>query len=401
MLGYSAHNYSTHNRWRTFQSGIYPAMQDPIQSSIHSTIDATSPCHNTNAMRPAIAQIDLANLKHNFRLLESKAGSAAVMAVIKADAYGHGMELVAPALADAGCRDFAVTDADEGTKARRLLPEAGSIVLLSGIFDANDAVKSREQNLTPVITEQQQIDLLAKAAFRGSIWVKVNTGMQRLGAKDPRELIERCGEYGIKVAGVMSHLACADTPEHPLNRRQASAFAKLCSELPDGLSASLLNSAGLVSLPESTLDFIRPGIALYGAEPVTDRPLGLKPVMTLTGEVMQVHTVERGTSISYGASFTAERDMEVAVVSLGYGDGLPRQLSNTGTALFQGQQLPIIGRVCMDFSLVDVSGQNIKTGDSLEFWGEQQSANDVATRVNTIAYELFTGINSRVHRRAI
>jgi len=366
----------------------------------HTTIDANTPSHNTNAMRPAIASINTANLKHNFARLKEHAQSAEVMAVVKANAYGHGLHLVAPALFEAGCRHFAVTDATEGCEARTLVANAESIVLLSGVFDADDAMLAVSAKLTPVITETAHAELLHKAGFRGGVWIKINTGMQRLGADNPATLIAQCKMYGIAVTGIMSHLACADTPEHPLNRIQAEAFSKAYQQLGDNLSASLLNSAGVVSLPEHTFNFIRPGIALYGIEPVAEQPLGLKPVMQLTGEVMQTHQVAKGVTLSYGATFTAPKDMRIAVVSLGYGDGLPRHLSNIGTAIYQGDKLPIIGRVCMDFSLVDVTDNNIQTGDTLEFWGEQHSANNVADSIDTIAYELFTGIAERVCRRA-
>lgn len=367
----------------------------------HVTIDANTPCHDTNGMRPAIASINIANLQHNFSLLKQRAQGAEIMAVVKANAYGHGLHLVAPALFDVGCRHFAVTDATEGIEARDLVPDAAIIVLLSGIFDAKDAALAASAKLTPVITEEDQAELLHTAGFTGSVWIKINTGMQRLGADDPATLIARCRDNGITIAGIMSHLACADTPEHPLNRVQAEEFKRAHLALAPDFAASLLNSAGLVSLPDSTFDFVRPGIALYGVEPVTEEPLGLKPVMQLTGEVMQVHQIDKGVTLSYGASFTAPEDMRIATISLGYGDGLPRLLSNLGSAIYQGSKLPIVGRICMDFCLVDVGTHDINRGDPIEFWGEELAAGEVAGQVGTIAYELFTDINERVHRRAI
>jgi len=369
--------------------------------SIHTAIDANTPCHNTNGMRPAIASINIANLQHNFSLLKQRAQDAEIMAVVKANAYGHGLHLVAPALFNAGCRHFAVTDTTEGDEARKLVPDAISIVLLSGVFDANDAALAASAMLTPVITEEEQVGLLEAAKFSGAVWIKTNTGMQRLGADDPAALIALCKDKGIEVAGIMSHLACADRPEHPLNSVQAEAFKSARIQFAPDLAASLLNSAGLVSLPDCTFDFIRPGIALYGIEPVAKEPLGLKPVMQLTGEVMQVHQVVKGVSISYGASFTAPEDMRIAVISLGYGDGLPRLLSNLGSAFYQDHKLSIVGRVCMDFCLIDIGSHDIKRGDSIEFWGENHCAGKVAEQIGTIAYELFTNINKRVHRRVI
>ena len=175
--------------------------------------DAVTPYHDTNGMRPAIAYINLANLKHNFQLLENRSGNSEIMAVVKANAYGHGLDLIAPALFDAGCRHFAVTDAVEGEKARKLLPEAESIVLLSGIFDPGDAKLCSIHHLTPVTTHPYQIELLQKEKFRDSVWIKINTGMQRLGADDPKQLIELCRTQDIKLAGIMlqmkKHTHCA------------------------------------------------------------------------------------------------------------------------------------------------------------------------------------------------
>lgn len=367
----------------------------------HIAIDAITPCYNTNGMRPAIASINIANLQHNFSMLKQRARNAEVMAVVKANAYGHGLHLVVPALFDADCRHFAVTDATEGIEARDLVPDAASIVLLSGIFDAKDAELAVTAKLTPVITETDQVEFLHAAGFTDAVWIKINTGMQRLGANDPAALIDFCKNKGIAIIGIMSHLACADTPEHPLNSVQAEEFKRAHLQFAPDLSASLLNSAGLVSLPDATYDFIRPGIALYGIEPVDEEPMGLKPVMRLTGQVMQVRQLAKGVSLSYGASFTAPEDMRIAVISLGYGDGLPRHLSNIGSAIYQGNKLSIAGRICMDFCLVDIGARNIQRGDTIEFWGESLYAGEVAEQIGTIAYELFTDINKRVQRRAI
>lgn len=357
--------------------------------------------HETNTMRPATAVINRDNLIYNYRLLEKRAGEANVMAVVKANAYGHGLDLIAPALFDAGCRHFAVTDAEEGVRARKLLPDAESIVLLSGIFDAADAGLVSTHSLTPLLIDEQQVRLLTDAGFEGSVWIKINTGMQRLGAENPATLIAACKNREIGITGILSHLACADAPEHPLNQTQCEEFSLLHKQLAPESNASLLNSAGMVSMPDHTFDFVRPGIALYGVEPIPDEPLGLKPVMQFSAEVMQIHRVAKGCGISYGASYTAPTDMSVAVVSLGYGDGLPRLLSNRGHAAFGEHSLPIVGRVCMDFCLLDCSDSPAKAGDIVEFWGEHIPAGGVAESIGTIAYELFTGVNERVRRRSL
>ena len=363
--------------------------------------DTITSLGDTHGMRPAIANINIENLRHNYRLLSKRAQTAKIMAVVKANAYGHGLDLISPALFDEGCRDFAVTDAREGKQLRELLPEAESIVLLSGLFDTEDAALTCSQHLTPTITNNHQLELLHSAGFGGSLWIKVNTGMQRLGADYPAQLIEQCRADNITVAGIMSHLACADTPEHPLNRAQADEFSSLCQQLDPKLPASLLNSAGLVALPDEIHDFIRPGLALYGAEPVADEPLGVRPVMQLVGQVMHVRDIDKGVSLSYGASFTAHHDMKVAVVSTGYADGLPRILSNSGFAHARNATFPIVGRICMDYCLIDCTTLPLELDDMVEFWGDNLAASTVSDLASTIPYELFTGVGSRVCRRVI
>jgi alanine racemase len=225
--------------------------------------------------------------------------------------------------------------------------------------------------------------------------------MKRLGAEDAPALYQACTVQGIEIAGIMSHLACADEPYHPLNAQQAANFQTIVATLPAGTPKSLLNSAGLVSMPQHAFDVVRPGIALYGAEPITDEPLGLKPVMQLCAKVIQVRQVLQGESVSYGASFTATHDMPIATVAMGYADGLPRVLSNRGQAYAEAAILDIVGRVCMDYCLLDISQTDIATGAEVEFWGSNILATQVAQEAGTIAYELFTGVGQRIIRQAI
>ncbi|MDQ6959046.1 MAG: alanine racemase [Mariprofundaceae bacterium] len=356
--------------------------------------------------RPAIANIHLNHLRHNYRVLKEKAGNAAVMAVIKANAYGHGLDLIAPTLLDEGCQSFAVTDAGEGFRLRRILGSRPDIVVLSGIFDAEDAALCLEFALTPVVAEAWQINALRNASFTGQVWLKVDTGMKRLGCEDVMQMFATCRKQDIAIAGIMSHLACADIPDHPLNHQQVKAFQQYLAALPEPMPASLLNSAGLITMPEYTMNTVRPGIALYGAEPVRNYPLGLQPVMQLTSRIMQVRTVRKGESISYGADYTASKDMRIAVAALGYADGLPRSLSNRGMAMPTNTQdknaiLPVVGRICMDYCLLDASHVSLASNDTVEFWGEAIPVVDVARQAGTIAYELFTGVGERVMRKAV
>jgi len=360
--------------------------------------DHPSKASETSTMRPAIAHIHLANLLHNYHLLQQHAEQAQMMAVVKADAYGHGLKCIAQRLQQAGCEYFAVTDTNEGVQLRSHLGKEASIILLSGLFEPIEAGICQIHNLTPVITDEKHIQWLHGQNFTGKVWLKVDTGMQRLGAENPEKLIQLCHQYHITLAGIMSHLACADTPEHPLNLIQADAFYQLHQAIAAHLPASLLNSAGLIALPQHKHDMIRPGIALYGAEPVAHEPLGLKPVMQLSGQVMQIREIEKGVTLSYGASYAAENDMSIALICVGYGDGLPRALSNQGYAEFQNQHLPIVGRICMDYCLLDITHSDLKVGDSVTFWGESLSPNIVAEMLDTIPYTLMTGVNQRVRR---
>lgn len=325
------------------------------------------------------------------------------MAVVKANAYGHEQYLVAPTLFEEGCRSFAVTDAREGEELRAIIGEHDSceISLLSGLFSQDDANCCVSHRLTPVITEAFQIELLKRAGYNDNIWLKFDSGMNRLGAADPAGLFSLANEAGLRIRGFMSHLACADEPDHPMNRMQVGRFATTCDLIDPHTPKSLLNSAGIVSMPEHAFDVVRPGIALYGAEPIPDQPIGLKPVMRLTGEVLQVRKVRAGETISYGATFTANNNMQIAVVGIGYADGIPRPLSNRGSVCIGEEKHAITGRVCMDYTMVNVTGSATKRGDLVEFWGEQILANNVAAEINTISYTLFTGVGERVRRVAV
>jgi len=353
--------------------------------------------------RPAFAYINTDHLCHNYRRLQQVVrGQAEIMAVVKANAYGHGLEIIAPTLFQQGCHSFAVTDACEGSQLRGFLdPEKlATITLLAGIFDRDDAMLAVAHHLTPAITEPGQVELLQAAGFHGAVWIKVDTGMGRLDTIDPAALIRQCAKIGIHICGIMSHLACAGTADQPLNQQQVEVFTRCRQKLDPALPASLLNSAGMVNMPDQVLNVVRPGIALYGSEPVADQSLGLKPVMTLSGAVMQIRDISAGTPISYDATFRAGEAMRVAVVSMGYADGLPRDLSNRGHAFFNGSQLPILGRICMDYTMLDVTDIPIKPGDCVEFWGDHILANDVAESIDSISYSLFTAVGERVQRMA-
>lgn len=358
-------------------------------------------------MRPAHIHINLDNLAFNYHLLEQAAAPSRIMAVVKANAYGHGLVKVTETLFHEGCRHFAVTHASEGATLRSHLPievrNQIDIIVLSGLFGEKDALLALQHRLSPVLSELSQLAFLQSINFTGNVWLKVDTGMQRIGTIHLDELIEQINHSSMQVAGVMSHLACADTPEHPMNQQQVDNF-RLIQKNCNVPAFSLLNSAGIAQKMQVTTEFVRPGLALYGAEPIPSQPMGLKPVMQLSSKIIQLRPISKGESVSYGATWVADKDSFVAIVALGYADGLPRLLSNHGNALHKSGLLPIIGRVCMDYCFLEVAENKAAVGDEVIFFGyapEAPLANDVAEQAQTIAYELFTGIGSRVEHSYI
>jgi len=353
-------------------------------------------------MRGVVAEIDSDALRHNFRLLSQHAGNATVMAVVKANAYGHGLAQIVPTLANEGCQCFAVTDAGEGRVLRGVLQSLhvdAVIVLLAGIADQDDARLAVQHQLSPVLIAASQISLLNKQHFSGKVWLKIDTGMARTGADDPHALRQYAKQCGMHIVGVLSHLACADTPEHPLNGQQIKRFAHWRGRFP-ALQASLLNSAGILTMPKQVFDVVRPGIGLYGIEPCQGMRFGFRPVMHLFARVVQTRQINAGESIGYGASFIARQTMTIGIVGAGYGDGIPRALSNRGVLYNSaGEACPIVGRVCMDYCMVDLAGSGVRQGDALSFWNATHLVSTVASDLATIAYELLTGVGSRVHRQ--
>ncbi|MDX8394193.1 MAG: alanine racemase [Mariprofundales bacterium] len=363
-------------------------------------------------MRSVFVNIHQAAVQHNYRLLATRAGRATTIAVVKADAYGHTLVAIIPALYQAGCRHFAVTDANEGMRLRLILSQLGdnkktsTILLLSGIADKEDARLCKEQQLTPVLAQNWQISALQAVAYHGYVWIKIDTGMQRTGALKPLDFFTACRYAGLQVQGILSHLACADTPPHPLNMIQierfqqwrlrfSAVFSNILANR-DNIQYSLLNSAGLAAFPKHVMNAVRPGIALYGAEPCSNISLGLMPVMHFGASIVQCRDVLAGESIGYGASFVARSIVRIGIVSAGYADGVPRLLSNKGSIMWQNNRLAIIGRVCMDHCMIDLTNTKAEVGDKVWFWNQCLTANEVANTAQTIAYELFTSISQRV-----
>lgn len=350
-------------------------------------------------MRPLAASIDLAALTHNLGVLRAAAGSSKVLAVIKASAYGHGTLNAAEALREAD--GFAVLLLDEAL-ALRHAGYSHPIVLLEGFFSGDELETIAHAHLRPVIHREDQIVLLEKArpAHRLDVWLKIDTGMHRLGipAQHARAAIERLRACAhVASVTLMTHFAAADEPAIGVAAQQHTFNAHTRGL---DLHTSLANSAALLRHPETHGHWVRPGIALYGASPFagqTGAAHGLKPVMTLASRLIAIQPIKQGEGVGYGLTYIAEHAMRVGIVACGYADGYPRH-ANTGTPiLVDGYETRTLGRVSMDMLAVDLGHcAHAHIGSPVTLWGVGLPAERVATAAGTLAYELFTALTARV-----
>jgi alanine racemase len=353
--------------------------------------------------------IDLAAVEANWRRLHDMTIPVDCAAVLKADAYGCGLDAIAPRLLKIGCKTFFVADVAEGRRLRALAPDA-VIYVLNGVLP-NTPQALADARLRPVIngtTELAEWDtFVASNDWRGGAALHVDTGMNRLGltleeavAVAPRL---RSENHGLTL--LMSHLACADTPDHPMNDRQIRLFREI-QILFRGLPSSLANSAGIFLGGATHCDLVRPGIALFGANPVPGRSNPMRPVVDLKGRIVQVRVLKRGDTVGYGAAWSAARPSRIAVVATGYADGYPRAAgAGSGKApaqvIVHGKRCPIVGRVSMDLTAVDVSDLpegTVRRGDMATLIGGNLSVDELAAACGTIGYELLTNLGRRYHR---
>ena len=339
---------------------------------------------------PACLSVDRGALAANYRLYrDAVAGECG--AVAKADAYGLGMAEAAPVFERLGCRHFFVATAAEGLALRRMV-EHGAIYVFEGALP-DSAGPLAEAGLIPVMNHSGQLASWAPYRDR-EIAVHVDTGMNRLGF--PLDVGESAFD-GFRLSLLMTHLACADEPGQPLNEIQLRRFGRVCARFP-GVSTSIGNSAGSLLDSRYHGDLARPGIGLYGGNPWSGAANPLRPVATLEAPVVQVREVQAGESSGYGATWEAGAPRRLAVLGIGYADGLPRLLSNRGEAVANGRRCPIVGRVSMDLTVIDVTDTRVAVGDRVELFGPALPVDEVARQAGTIAYELLAGISPRVER---
>jgi alanine racemase len=366
-----------------------------------------------DAGETAILTIDLDALAANYRRLRELAAPAECAAVVKADAYGLGMAEAAPALWRQGCKTFFVATPGEATDLRKLLPNA-IIYVLAGLMPGT-ADLLRMHGLRPVLNSADEIREWANHSVKVGealpCAVHIDSGMNRLGLSAAEVCAVAAAHdlwQAVTLSLVMSHLACADEPEHPKSAAQRKIFDDLRARLPKAL-ASLANSAGILLGHAYTFDLVRPGIALYGGKPQGRGPHDFAPVVHLKGQILQVRTVSQGETVGYGATRTLKRRSRVATVAVGYADGFFRSLSTkdgeTGLVAYAGQHAaPILGRVSMDLITVDVTDvpeAHSARGGWVELMGPHVTAQTVARHAGTIDYEVLTNLGARALRRYI
>lgn len=356
----------------------------------------------------AMLTIDLDAIAANWRILQTRAAPAECAAVVKADAYGCGAREVAAALAAVGCKTFFVAFISEARAIREITKEA-TVYVLNGL-PPGGATAFAEVNARPVIGSMGELvewDAFCSVHdWAGGAALHFDTGMNRLGLPlaEAAALATRLKTPEHGIALVMSHLACADAPEHPLNAIQIQRFREL-RMMFRGVNASLANSSGIFLGAAAHCDLVRPGAALYGINPTPGAANPMRPVVELKGRIAQVRTVPRGDTVGYGAAWTASREVRIAVVAVGYGDGhlsAPAALSgDKPVVIIAGKRCPVIGRVSMDLIAVDVSAlpdKAARRGDFAILLGDGLGVDEVARFTDTIGYEVLTRLGRRHHR---
>ena len=386
-----------------------PAVEQDLSPPDDGRADKLVTAGPPAAQAGGILTVDLAAIEANWRSLGHRAMPAECAAVIKADGYGCGIEKVAAALAKAGCKTFFVADLAEARQVRNVAPDPAIYVLnglLSGTAGSYADIRAR-----PVIgsmVELAEWDAFASVnQWHGGAALHVDTGMNRLGisVNEAAALAPRIRSENHGITLLMSHLACAEQPEHPLNERQISVFREV-RMLYRGIPSSLANSSGIFLGQAAHCDMVRPGVALYGVNPIPGKSNPMRPVIELQARIAQVRTVPRGETVGYDAAWTAKRTTRIAVVAVGYADGYLRAASASdeapgADAIVAGQRCPLAGRVSMDLLAIDITelpDNAARRGDLATLIGGEITVDALAAAVGTIGYEVLTSLGRRYHR---
>ena len=349
----------------------------------------------------ATAVIDCQALTDNYATIKKLAPQSKVLAVLKANGYGHGMATIAKALPQADA--FGVARIDEALSLRAE-GITKPIVLLEGFFTPAEINILAVNNLQTIVHNQAQLDAICQAKLDEplKVWLKIDTGMHRLGI-DPEQFqhfYQTLSQHPNVQQPIvlMSHLGCADDIDNAITAKQIDDFNQLTIGLDE--ERSMANSAGICAWPDSHYQWLRPGLMLYGVSPMLKQSaeqLAIKPVMTLKASVIAIRTVKAGEAVGYGAAWRAEQDTKVGVIAIGYGDGYPRHAGNGTPVLLNGRRVPLVGRVSMDMLAVDLGTNSTdKLGDIATLWGEGLPVEEIAEHAGTIPYELLCNITRRV-----
>ncbi len=354
--------------------------------------------------RPTRISIDLNAIKANLAHVRHLAPSSKVLGIVKANAYGHGAVAVARAIAP--LVDTIAVSCMEEAQALRMEGVKSPLLLLEGAFTQAEWRDIAGQGMIAMIHSDYQWQWLQELAMPTPVmaWLKVDTGMHRLGLslEQASEMMARMRSSGLihDQLVLASHFASADEPDNPLNQQQYHRFSELHRKHPE-LLASLANSAAIMADPKYHLDWVRPGLMLYGVSPFGCEEVDkiLRPAMTLSSQIIALREVKKGEFVGYGNRWCAAKPSLIATVAIGYGDGYPIAAKDGTPALVNGKEAYLAGRVSMDMLTLDVSHiHNVKIGDEVELWGKRLSVNRVARYANTIGYELLTRLPSRVQR---
>lgn len=356
-------------------------------------------------MRQATIYIDSEALQYNLNRVKQLAPHSQIVSMVKANAYGHGVQdcLAALNATDA----FGVACLEEALEIRRL-GYTQPITLIEGVFTENEMEDVIQQKLECVVHRHEQVEWLIqnKEAYNAlglKVWVKLNSGMNRLGFKSNEiiAVIHQLKSLNFNCVLTM-HFANADV-DHPLNEQQIQQFLDVKNAC-EPILASCCNSAAIYKYPNLHFDYVRPGIMLYGATPFADKDvneLDLKPVMSFEAEIIALNQIQAGESVGYGSTFTATNSMQIAIVSIGYGDGYPRAYVKPNYVAIDKQLTPVIGRVSMDMIAIDTTNLQVKVGTKVELWGKTRLVDDVANANGTIGYELLCRLSNRPQRQRI